>query len=217
MSQESAVLGIDGCPGGWVGALVQGSDITWHHGSLASLLSLEASVVAIDIPLALPVGGERRVCEIQARSRLGAQRSSVFFAPPTAVLAAGSHAEASALSRAAGSVGVSIQTWNIVPKIVEALDAGDPRLVEVHPELSFRALGTVSASKKSPAGQSERLSLLRSWLPAAAVPSPRPGGASADDCLDALVCAWSASRWLAGTAQELGREVLDGRISRLVV
>jgi predicted RNase H-like nuclease len=154
---------------------------------------------------------------VAARSRLGAQRSSVFFAPPTAVLAAGSHAEASVLSRAAGSVGVSIQTWNIVPKIAEALSCADPRLVEVHPELSFRALGRVTASKKSPAGHAERLALLQSWLPSAAVPRPRPGGASADDCLDALACAWTAARWASGTAQELGREVLDGRLSRIVV
>jgi predicted RNase H-like nuclease len=217
MSAESAVLGIDGCPGGWVGALVTGSTVSWHAGSLASLLALEASVVAIDIPLALPVDGARRACEVAARTRLGAQRSSVFFAPPTAVLAASSHPEASVLSRAAGSVGVSIQTWNIVPKIAEALAAVDPRLVEVHPELSFRALGTVSASKKSPAGHAERLALLRSWLPSAAVPSPRPGGASADDCLDALACAWTASRWLAGTAHELGRETLDGRLSLIAI
>jgi predicted RNase H-like nuclease len=196
---------------------VTGSTLTWHAGSLASLLLLEAAVVAIDIPLALPVDGSRRRCEVLARSRLGSQRSSVFFAPPTAVLAASTHAEASDRSRAAGSVGVSIQTWNIVPKIAEALSVGDPRLVEVHPELSFRALGTMTASKKSPAGRAERLGLLQSWLPSAAVPRPRPGGAAADDCLDALACVWTAARWLAGTAQELGRESLDGRVSRIVV
>jgi predicted RNase H-like nuclease len=217
MSAESAVLGIDGCPGGWVGALVSGSSLSWHAGSLASLLALDAAVVAVDIPLALPLGGTRRRCEVEARSRLGAQRSSVFFAPPTAVLAASTHAEASVLSRGAGSVGVSIQTWNIVPKIAEALACSDQRLVEVHPELSFRALGPITASKRSPAGQAERLALLQSWLPAACVPVPRPGGASPDDCLDALAAAWTASRHLAGTAQELGHEVLDGRISRIVV
>lgn len=216
MVDDCAVLGIDGCPGGWVGALVTASGVTWHAGSLVSLLALPAAVVAIDIPLAMPVGGARRACEVAARSRLGAQRSSVFFAPPLAVLSAGSHAEASALSRAAGSVGVSIQTWNIVPKVREALSLVDARLVEVHPELSFRELGAITAGKKTPVGQAERLALLRTWV-ALEVPEPRPAGASVDDVLDAAVCAWTAARWLAGTALVLGEEQLAGRTSRIVV
>jgi predicted RNase H-like nuclease len=232
MNDDSAVLGVDGCPGGWVGALVRSGSVTWHAGSLASLLALPAAVVAIDIPLALPVAGERRACEVAARAVLGAQRSSVFFAPPRAVLDAADHADASVRARAAGSVGVSIQTWNIVPKIAEAMAFADPRLIEVHPELSFRALvaarvaarpsGRAGAgrtatlnSKKSAQGRAERLALLRTWVDVD-LPSSRPGGAAVDDCLDALVCAWTAQRWLAGTAAVLGEEVLGGRLSRIV-
>ena len=176
--------------------------VTWYAGSLPLLLSLGADVTAIDIPLGLPSGGERRRCDVLARERLGSARSSVFFAPPAAVLAAASHAEASALSRAAGSVGVSIQTWNIVPKIREAAPFASA-LLEVHPEVSFRALGSVTAPKKSAAGRAERLALLRSWVPFE-LPSPRPGRAAVDDCLDALVCAWTAQRWLRGRAEVLG-------------
>lgn len=206
---------MDGCPGGWVGALVRQSQISWYAGSLASLVSLGAAVVAVDIPLVLPPDGRRRACEVAAKARLGEARSSVFFAPPSAVLGASSHAEASVLSRAAGSVGVSLQTWNIVPKIREALPLS-ARLLEVHPELSFRALGTVTASKKTAAGRAERLALLRTWLPVE-LPSPRPGRAAADDCLDALACAWTAARWLRGEAEVLGEELLDGQLSRIVL
>ena len=213
MIDHDAVLGIDGCPGGWVGALVSGSDVTWYAGSLAYLVGLGAAVTAVDIPLVMPTGGARRACEIQARARLGAARSSVFFTPPSTVLHAGSQAEASVLSRAAGSVGVSIQTWNIVPRIAEA--QGFPSLLEAHPELSFRAMGPVTASKKTAVGQAERLALLRSWLPAVTV--SRPGRAAVDDCLDALACAWTAARWQRGEAEVLGAEVLGGRLSRIVV
>jgi predicted RNase H-like nuclease len=209
MAADDAVLGIDGCPGGWVGALVTGSTIDWYAGQLADLVALPAAVVAIDIPLALPVDGRRRACEVAARERLGPQRSSVFFAPPSAVLAARDHAEASALSRAAGSVGVSIQTWNIVPKIREALALDDPRLLEVHPELSFRALGAVTASKKTAAGQAERRTLLGNPV--------LPRLAPAEDCLDALACAWTAARWLRGSADVLGEELLAGRPSRIAI
>lgn len=212
-----AVLGIDGCPGGWVGALVAGRTLTWYAGTLAELLALPAEVVAIDIPLGLPSGAARRPCDLAAAARLGAQRSSVFPAPPRVVLDAGDHAEASVLSRAAGSVGVSLQTWNIVPKIREADGLRDPRLLEVHPELSFRALtGRVLPRKKLPAGRAERLAALRGWLPVD-LPSPRPGRAAPDDCLDALVCAWTAGRWLRGEAEVLGGE-LDaiGQVMRIV-
>ena len=212
-----AVLGIDGCPGGWVGALVAGRTLTWYAGTLAELLALPAEVVAIDIPLGLPSGAARRPCDLAAAARLGAQRSSVFPAPPRVVLDAGDHAEASALSRAAGSVGVSLQTWNIVPKIGEADRLRDPRLLEVHPELSFRALtGRVLPRKKLPAGRAERLAALRGWLPVD-LPSPRPGRAAPDDCLDALVCAWTAGRWLRGEAEVLGGELdATGQVMRIV-
>lgn len=214
MSADDAVLGIDGAPRGWVGALAEGSTVRWYGGTLASLASLDATARAVDIPLALPLGGQRRACEVEARARLGTQRSSVFFAPPQAVLAARDHTEASVLSREAGSVGVSIQTWNIVPKIREALEVSG--LLEVHPELSFRAMGPVTAGKKTPVGQAERIALLRRWV-AFDLPAPRPAGARVDDCLDALACAWTAARWRRGEAEVLGEEVLGGRLSRIVV
>ena len=142
----------------------------------------------------------------------------MFFAPPGVVLQAGSHAEASLLSREAGSVGVSIQTWNIVPKIREALPYAE-QLVEVHPEVSFRALtAVVLGSKKTVAGRQARLSALQSWLPNVTVPVPRPGRAAVDDCLDALVCAWSAQRWLRGEAEVLGGDVdATGQVMRIVI
>jgi len=210
MGADDAVLGVDGCPGGWVGALVTRGQVEWYAGSLASLVALPAVVVAVDMPLALPVDGARRACEVAARARLGAARSSVFFAPPSVVLSASSHAEASSLSRSAGSVGVSIQTWNLVPKIREALDVADARFLEVHPELSFRALGPVTASKKTAVGRAERLALLGN-------PALPRGVAPVEDMLDALACATTAARWLDGKATVLGEELLDGRLSRIVV
>ncbi len=213
MGTDHAVLGIDGCPGGWVGALVTGPHVTWYAGTLAFMVSLGADVTAIDIPLALPTDGMRRACEVRARERLGPARSSIFFTPPEAVLTARSHAEASMLSRAAGSVGVSIQTWNIVPKIAEAQAFSS--LVEAHPELSFRAMGSVTAPKRSATGRAERLALLQRWLPDVVV--ERPGRAAFDDSLDALACAWTALRAARGDAEVLGREDLGGRVSQIVV
>lgn len=242
MGSDDAVLGVDGCPGGWVGALVRrlpgrvppaqrsshgagagaGAGrlvVTWHAGSMAQLLALPAAVVAVDIPVGLPEGPRRRACDVQASCRLGAQRSSVFPAPPRAVLAARTHAEASQLSRDAGSVGVSLQTYNILDKVREVDGLREPRLVEVHPEVSFRELtGTVLPRKTLVAGRQARLSALRGWLPEAALPVPLPGRGRPDDCVDALACAWSGWRWLAGTALVLGDETdATGQPMRIVI
>ncbi len=209
-----AALGVDGCPGGWVGALVEGDDVSWHTGSFAELLRLPAAVVAVDIPIGLPPGAARRAADVEARLELGAQRSSVFFVPPRVVLEAGSQPEATLLSRAAGSVGVSIQTWHILCKVaeVDALLATDAeaaaRVVEAHPEVSLRRLcGVPLPPKRTVAGRWARLEVLRAWLPDLELPDPLPGSAKPDDCLDAVAAAWSGRRWLDGTAEVLGDEV----------
>lgn len=212
-----AVMGVDGCPGGWVAAHVQDDQLTWHTGSFAELLELEAEVVGVDIPIGLPADAQRRVADVEAREALGAQRSSVFFAPPRVVLDAPTQPDATRLSRAAGSTGVSIQTFHILAKVaeVDGLLRGDAaaaaRVVEVHPEVSLRRLGGPAAlpPKRTIAGRSARLEVLRHWLPELALPTPLPGRAKPDDCVDAVAAAWSATRWQRGTAEVLGGE-LDG-------
>lgn len=209
------VLGVDGCPGGWVGALVEvGPDgpvgLAWQAGDFAGMLARGADVVAVDIPIGLPAGAARRAADLQARALLGPQRSCVFLAPPRIVLQAGSQPQATALSRSVGSVGVSIQTWHILAKVaeVDALVRGlDERVVEVHPELSLHRLaGRRLSPKRTAAGRAERLAVLRSWLPGLHLPHPRPGRAAPEDCLDAVAAAWSGLRWGTGQAQVLGAE-----------
>jgi predicted RNase H-like nuclease len=203
------VLGVDGCPGGWVGALVEGTSVSWHTGDFAAMLALGADAVAADIPIGLPDGATRRAADVEARALLGPQRSSVFFVPPRVVLDAASQPEATLLSRAAGSVGVSIQTFHILDKVAEVdshVRAG-AQVVECHPEVTFRRMcGHALPPKREQEGRRARLQVLRSWLPALDLPHPRPGRARPDDCLDALACAWTATRWLSGDAAVFGDE-----------
>lgn len=216
------VLGVDGCPGGWVGALVSRGQITWHAGDFAAMLALGADAVAVDIPIGLPAGAARRAADVEARALLGAQRSSVFFVPPRVVLEAASQPEATLLSRAAGSVGVSIQTFHILDKVTEVdahVQAGAD-VVECHPELTFRRMcGRALPPKRTAAGREARLEVLRAWLPSLQLPDPRPGRAQPDDCLDALACAWTATRWLSGHAEVLGSGEHDetGTPMRIVI
>lgn len=196
-------LGLDGARGGWAGALVEDGRPTWLRlGHVAEALTLDVDVVGVDMPLGLPATG-RRECDLLAKTLLGRAHPRVFLTPPRGVLAAGDHAGANRLHRElTGGLGLSVQTWHLVPRIREVDEvADDPRLVEVHPELSFAALdgGGPLPSKKTAAGRAARLAALRRWLPDLDADEVPAG----DDGLDALAVAWSASRWLAGTARTL--------------
>ncbi len=214
---------MDGCPGGWVAVRVDAGTVEWFGGRFAELLQVQADAVGVDIPIGLPTGADRRRADLEARAVLGPQRSSVFFAPPRVVLEAASQPEATRLSRAVGSTGVSIQTFHILAKVAEVDDVlrtapeqPAERVVEVHPEVSFRrmtdpdvplahlASGRTLPPKRTADGRAARLALVRGWLPDFSLPRALPGRARPDDGLDAVAAAWSAERWRRGLADVLG-------------
>lgn len=209
---------MDGCPGGWVGAEVSGRRAHWHRVTrVAELPDLDVDAVGIDIPVGLPDAGRRPVDGLAA-ARLGRARSSVFPAPPRPVLAAADHRAAVELCRAHAGYGISVQAWNIVAKIMEVDRWMTPqrqrRVVEVHPELSFRRLDPrVAESKKTARGVGQRLRALAGHVDVGDL-AELPPGVRIDDALDALAAAWSAARWRDGTAEVLGGE-RDGRGLRM--
>jgi len=218
----TTVLGVDGCKGGWLAAEVGPSGISWQlFASARDFLAHPCDVVAVDIPIGLPASGVRQ-CDVLARRALPGQASSVFSAPVRPVLGAQTYAEARAISVGVDGRSLSAQCFGIVPKIAEVDRAlrgrSGAEVLEVHPEVSFRALTRDRLpSKRTAAGRDVRLAALRTWLPVE-LPSPPPGRAAIDDCLDALVCAWTGARWLAGEAQVLGGEVdATGQVMRIVV
>ncbi len=224
------VAGVDGCPGGWVAAVVDDDGygarqrVTLRLVTAAELPRL-GERVGVDIPMGLPDGAQRRTADAAARALLPGRRgASVFGVPVRAVLAADGYAQACELSRTATGRALSLQSWFLVPKIREVDDvlaaAGCDHVGEVHPEVAFvlmaRAAGrpTSLPSKKTPHGAIAREALLAEWLEldvgALVRTAPRP--ARVDDALDALACAWSAQRWAAGTAVVLGDpEARDAR------
>jgi predicted RNase H-like nuclease len=128
------VVGLDGCPAGWIASVWRGPG---HQPDVVLLKSLEraetelpaaTAVIAIDIPLglldaAVPGG---RACDREARSLLGPGRTSSVFSPPARqALAAKTHAEASQLNRNSGPTagGLSIQAFAIFPKLRDADEA----------------------------------------------------------------------------------------------
>lgn len=198
--------------------------VTWSVVSdAAAVLAATAgcAAVGVDIPLGLPTGAARRACDDAAARALGRARSSVFPAPPREVLDAPTYVAACAVARELTGRAVSLQVFHIGPKIREwdALELPD-HFIEVHPELSVRALApdVAFAPKKTARGAGQRIAALARWVDPAHALADLPGGARLDDVLDALAAAWSAARWVRGEADVLGAEVdARGRPIRVVV
>ncbi|WIU40064.1 DUF429 domain-containing protein [Methylorubrum extorquens] len=182
--------------------------------NFAGLLTLaeEPSVVTVDIPIGLPEvtrpGG--RVCEQQARKILGSRASSVFSAVGRAALRAGSRADADAISRAAGGLGIGAQAWGLAEKLKEADAVMTPehqRLVrEVHPEVSFWAMNgraPLPAGKKTLEGMLGRMDALEAEGFPSTFVRQLPAGlrVGRDDFLDACAALWTARRIEAGQAE----------------
>jgi predicted RNase H-like nuclease len=210
-----AVLGVDGWRGRWVGALLDGRRVTLLDlpDAAAVLAVPDVEVVAIDMPIGLS-GDAVRACDVLARKRLGRARSSVFPAPLRRVLGATDYLDACRISLEASGKALSKQAWNLVPAIRSLDDAlGDPpieRVVEVHPELAFRALDErVRDPKVTARGFAQRLAALSRVMDVDLLEAPPL--VPAVDVLDACGAAWSAHRIQAGTAECLGDGAVDTR------
>ena len=219
------LFGVDGCRGGWV---IAGSDASLSRltftlvDDLADLFGRADAGdvrIAIDIPIGLSDDGPR-ACDLAARRLLGRPRaSSVFPAPCRSALTATTYRRACAASRRALGVALSIECFNIVPKIreVDALmtPARQACVREVHPELVFALLegtGGLVAPKRTPDGERLRRRLLARVAPRFDVAAARrrlgPSRVARDDIIDAVACLVAAGRIHRGEARVLpGPEV----------
>jgi len=227
------VAGVDGCRGGWVVVSIEhkSGKFRKHYVRLcptfADILALDPkpAVIAIDMPIGLldtPQAGGRD-CDRQARKLLGRRASSIFSPPTRPMLKATRYEQVR-------RQGLSIQSFNILPKIREVDQLMIPelqqRIYEAHPELAFMALAgrPMKYNKKTREGREERQKVLESIFHRRNKKSPftspfEKGGkreaqgdfyqrlphtqAASDDILDAHVLAWTALRIRSGKANRL--------------
>lgn len=201
-------IGVDGCRAGWL-AIGLESENKWQVDIFPEASNLwdyhrQASLILIDIPIGLKTDGrvERR-CDPVARQLLGPRRSSVFPAPCRGAIYTSSYQEACDVNQRLTGKRLSVENWNIIPKIREmdcllSVDASaKERIREIHPELCFWGLAgrPMQHAKKRSEGLSERTQLLRSIYPqtndiiAHALATYRRKDVARDDILDALAAA----------------------------
>jgi len=205
--------GVDGCKVGWLYAGIFEGEV--GIGTVARLCDLlkrvpSGSRIFVDIPIGLrDDSGVARLCDQQARRLLSPLRtSSVFSAPIRSITGIKDYGQANRESKRLSGKGLSKQTYNIMPKILEVdhlmnSDAQARGMIrEAHPEVCFYGLAgcrPMRHAKKTRDGFAERLALLASLRPGieqvvetALARYPRKMVAP-DDILDALVCAVTAS------------------------
>ena len=204
------VVGVDGArvgrESGWVLVRLDGGRLaeTVYCADFDAVLaqSRSAEVIGVDMPIGL-TGGEPRHADNVARRALGRRASSIFATPSRPVLEAADYDEACRRSRELCGKGLSRQAWMLAERIRQ-VDAArpDPRLHEVHPELSFLELsGSALPSKKTWNGLIERMHALRGAGLDLSQPLEQAGLAAPDDVLDAAVVAWTAERIRRGEAR----------------
>jgi predicted RNase H-like nuclease/predicted enzyme related to lactoylglutathione lyase len=195
------VAGVDVAGGAWAVVVLEGSRVvdTFRCETFADALLVDAAVVAVDIPIGMPAS-EPRAADVAARRFVGSRASSVFATPPRAVLEAVSYAEARRVALELTGKPVSAQSYALARRILEVDEYAltDARVIEVHPEVSFRELAhRPLRSKHTSDGLAERRRLLEEAgveLPATAARIAEP------DLLDATIAAWTAARYARGEA-----------------
>jgi predicted RNase H-like nuclease/chloramphenicol 3-O-phosphotransferase len=215
-SSSAAVAGVDACPGGWAVALWEpdGRLDVVRVAAFEDVPRLAVAAIGVDIPIGAPEAPPR-AADVDARRYVGARASSVFPTPPRAVLDAPDYATALRRHRELTGKGMSKQAYYLCHRMLEVEPdaAGDERIVEVHPEVSFRELAgaPLSHSKHTAAGLAERELLLAR---AGIVLPPLRRRLPRSDALDAAVAAWTAARWVSGEARPLP-EGHTGRIGAI--
>ena len=231
------LAGVDGCAAGWMAAFIQPAENELRVRVVPRFADVvfapeKPTVVAVDMPIGLPerTGPGGRAAENAVRLLLKRRRPSVFSIPSRAavyselgplegqaeILAA--HQRACAVARQTSDPprGVTIQAFNIFPKIreVDEVLRSDTliaaRVFETHPEVAFWRLNNeqeMSEPKKrrsrlhEPGLAERRKVLIANGFTREAVNKKPPAGVAIDDLLDALACAAIARRIHLGQAK----------------
>ncbi len=236
VSKGWSVVGVDGCREGWVvarwtadqdGNETVSTTIEVDLGTLVDEVRAgDIDVAAIDMPMGLFDDGPR-FADGAARKLLSPRGSTIFSAPARCTLASTDYQHACELSRNAIGKALSIQAFNLLPKIRELdnlIDGSDQdKIVESHPECSFSSLanGPLLESKHGADGKAIRLELLitalgplfeQHWN------TDRPKQTSSIDIVDAWSLAVAARRISTGTSLRLSDDRIDptGKIAQIV-
>ncbi|MGF1668928.1 MAG: DUF429 domain-containing protein [Balneolaceae bacterium] len=204
--------GIDGCKAGWL--LITFEQDSEEYKMIRDDESLHAAFhefdrILIDMPIGLEDESYTRQCDELLRKKLGPEYGSSVFNPPIRhALQSPSYVEANMQSFDYTEKKLSLQAWNITPKIrvLDRMLTDEPELrekvLESHPELLFMNLngGMIYQNKKIKKGLRHRLDLITNHEKIAAdffrdiKEEFRRNEVEEDDIVDAMVLALTAKQ-----------------------
>lgn len=202
--------GLDGCKAGWI--LISFDEGNEKYEILRDREALKEAFESydrlfIDMPIGLEDQEYTREADLLLRKKLGGEYASSVFSPPIRpALTAPSYVEANMISHEYTEKKLTLQSWNITPKIqmVDELLRADESLkdkvLESHPELLFQTLngGMIYQKKNLKKGIKHRLELIKSREPIGEdffrdiKEEFRRNEVEEDDIVDAMVLAYSA-------------------------
>jgi predicted RNase H-like nuclease len=202
--------GIDGCKAGWL--LITFDEDGQKYEVLPDKEALKSAFehydrIFIDMPIGLEDEEYTREADQLLRKKLGKEYAPSVFSPPIRpALSAPSYVEANIISYEYNEKKLTLQAWNITPKIqmVDELLQADESLkdsvLESHPELLFQKLngGMIYQKKNLKKGIKHRLELIKTREPIAddffrdIKEEFRRNEVEEDDIVDAMVLAYCA-------------------------
>ena len=221
ITQDGLYIGVDGCRGGWIAAVLDHGDMQLkRYKYISSLVEEYPSFDAflIDMAIGLRNSKEQERPDDEARKELGPKGSSVFPIPSRdAVYADGEEAQKQANIRTLGK-SLAKQSIAIIPKIRE-LDIflnDHPeyknKILESHPEVDFARLnGAVLMSRKQEEpGPSQRKAVLSEFLDKKDLygmyDNAKELGCKQDDLIDAICLAVTGALYAHGQYETIPAE-----------
>jgi predicted RNase H-like nuclease len=206
------VIGIDGYRNGWCCCTFDEVAKIELFPSISKIIKSYSSIesIFIDIPIGLSSRKIHRSIDSKIRENLPIKNKSSVFTPPCRkALEAQSYQEGNQLNKKITGKGISIQSWNIGPKIKEVdtfllVEKKAQKFIhESHPELcflSFNNFNPILFNKKTIEGYELRLKIIKNHIPNADqliydTIDKNPSTVKKDDILDAMILAISATKW----------------------
>ena len=235
ITQDGLYIGVDGCRGGWIAAVLDHGDMQLkRYKYISSLVEEYPSFDAflIDMAIGLRNCTEQKRPDDEARKELGSKGSSVFPIPSRdAVYADGEEAQKQANIRTLGK-SLAKQSIAIIPKIRE-LDTflnDHPeyknKILESHPEVDFARLnGAVLMSRKQEEpGPSQRRAVLSEFMDkmdlCGMYDKAKELGCKQDDLIDAICLAVTGALYAHGQYETIPAEPVrdkKGLLMQLIV
>lgn len=218
ISEKGLFVGVDGCKGGWISAIIDNGELSLKKYSEFSKILLDIpqfDAVLVDMVMGLPGNIKQYEQRPDGIARkIVKPRTSTVFAVPTrqAVYEVAKEKQREANISAIGK-GLSAQTIAIIPKMreVDEFLLSNKEYVNViresHPEVCFARLNgeVLMTNKSEKAGVLERVQVLSMFIQYLSevyvTESAKKLGCKADDILDAVCLAVTANLAVQGRTE----------------